>query len=189
MYFYPFSFEDLQELWETQHPNQADREIATNKVRTGEQPTVEDRKLRSPVGSEQYKFSEFNLSDEEEDWVYTPIPDELLGKGTAGAWIGPTPKCVEVVIEAITECWRYARDLGEMPFSKTPVDLSDEECIEIMEELDRELVSQYSGWASGAGFEKPPSFCDLALAIEDIRTIVAVIQEAVVESGIKEKIS
>lgn len=190
MYFFPFSYEDLQALMTVQNPDYAEKQVAVNKVRTGEQPTVEERKKCRTIKEAKFVFdSELNIGDDEEEWVYTPIPDELIAKSTGVAWVGPTPKCVEEVIEAITECWRYVRDLGEMPFHKEPSGLSDEECVEIIAELDRELVQQYSGWAASAGFERPPKFSELDLSVEDIRTIVAVIQEAVHRSGIKEKMN
>jgi len=154
------------------------------KAKQGTHPTEEERRHQLSVERQQSMYSHELVAENEEDWVYAQIPEEILGINCVGCWIGPTPRAVEEVIDAITECWQYIRDFGTMPFKKVPEDLTDEECLEIISELDSEMDVQAGGWHSAAGFTAKPAF-GAGLSIEDVRTIVAHIQEAMRASGVR----
>jgi len=154
-------------------------------LRDGEEPTEEAREEQCSVEVQKDKMK--RLIADEEDWEYQPIPEEILKINAVGAWIGPTPASVQRIIEVLDMCKHYVEELGEMPYSKKPVGVEDDRVDHIIRELNEALVDEFRAWGYNAGYHHG-AFTFLDLSIEDKRTIVAELQEAMEETGIKEKL-
>jgi hypothetical protein len=153
----------------------------------GEQPTVEQRReYCSEEGAHSYNFRGLVALNVELEYV--PIPEVLYRSLSRNAWLIPTPSPIQRVIEIISECWRYVSSFGRMPMYKEPVNISDERVNEIIKALNGTLITEFGAWGTAAGYTGPPQFSE-DLSIEDKRTIVALIQEAVYKYNVHEAIA
>jgi len=154
----------------------------------GEQPTVEQREkyYQTEHNRDWYETTIFDMLLPEH-FEYVPIPESIYKIGARSAWLNPTPSEVERVFEVLSECWKYIKSFGKMPFYKEPENMDDKQVDRLLKALNEELNDQYIGWGSEAGFKGPTQF-SLELPIEDKRTIAAMIQKVFYEQHIHEKL-
>lgn len=165
--------------WDIQNPETG----AYATIQNGQQPSEEQRRRSSPPRAQAATTDMVNTR--EEDWEYREIPEEILGCGCASAWIGPTHKSVQQIIDAITLCFNYIEELGYIPFRKSPENMTDVQVNDFIVALNSVLDAEGRGWAISAGFTGPSRF-SVSLDIEDKRTIAAIVQEAINVSGIRD---
>jgi hypothetical protein len=142
----------------------------------GLQPTVEQRISHYDKSVIGYKFSNIvNCKDLEFEYVI--IPDCVMKIQSRNLWLLPTPAPVQRVIEVISECWKYVKNLGRMPLYREPVNMTDKQVELVIRELNDVMDGEFSGWGRAAGFTVATNFPE-DMSIEDKRTITALIQEA-----------
>lgn len=165
---------------------QAQERVASRNLRHSVCPTREEREEYLSIQEAVARFrTMIKLTPDELE--YRPIPKCIIEKLPGGiAWIGPTPKPVQMVIEAISICWREYKQFGFILGLKVPKGMTDDQIEKVIEALNNELAAEYRAWGKKAGFEGPPHFPD-DLSIESKRTVVARIQEAIHASGVKDK--
>jgi len=144
---------------------------------TGYQPTEGQRMAYYDKSAVTSRF--FGIIDcDGMDFEYVLIPACVMKIQSRNLWLLPTPAPVQRVIEVISECWKYVKSLGRMPLYREPVNMTDEQVELVVRELNDVLADEYTGWGRSAGFTAPTNFPE-DMPIEDKRTIVAMIQEAV----------
>lgn len=166
--FYPT---DWEQAWSPQYDS---NHKALSDVMNKQQPTVEDRMEYVNVDEAKRRYDTAWC----DEYVYTPIPQEILNNcGSRSAWLPPTPKPVQDVIDTITYCYKTIKAVGRMPTLMVPEDMDDAAVELAYEKLNEILDVEWRPWGRSAGFTQPSQF-PADLPIQQKRTVIAVVQKA-----------
>lgn len=165
---------------------------AFDRLRIGEAPTDEERAVYETNERTKIKYMHEQFNTEimnEEDFEFVEMPQRHLDWRYGSSWLGRTASCVQRVIEAIDYCYLCIRDLGYIPNSEVPYPSMTDEAIDAtIRALNVVLSEEGTTWMRQVGYTDVPQFLDekgKSLKIEDKRSIVAHIQKAIKESGIR----
>jgi len=173
MYWFQYvgDFDDPSvQAWKDLHQYMANHEV----------PPVELREKLKPVDGARADHK----TTMDCPYFYDEIDEKIINNSHSPyAWYGPTPAPVHNVMQVITECWLKVKKLGYYPSNKKPTDMTDEQVMAVIDELNLALYDEWYPWGRVAGYSDYPRFEDLDIG--SYRAIVAEIQEEIHRSEVK----